>query len=422
MQRCKHISASVLATVLVVSALMLLLVFGVLALWEADFVFFSRAGYVSQQRANLESAFLWYKVDSTLINQLDDCNNIQLYDSLSDSRVHISIYPWGLYEAVRVHASDPRISSVRLFGATHPVPPLRNQCCNLWYSTKGTTLSLTGRIVLHGFLRLPRHGVQYGQIRSVFFCGEPVETGRTAYVGTQMPALRYDVNRQIDHLFNLLSESGAWEAMPDSLAVGFCEYQPRLLNAEGVCENISVEGSAILLGNEITIDSTCNLKDVLVVGHTIRIEDGFQGRVQLFAEDTVIIGQEVNLQYPSGVFVRRQNPNRYLEIGANSRVEGYAIVAGEGNPDVKRRNYCQARTSVLRGLLWVDGAAQVQGIVSGCIVANSLVYYSTEGYYEDMAYDLTLLENPATAYPLWAFTPYERKEAGWLLNAQDSNI
>lgn len=40
MQRCKHISASVLATVLVVSALMLLLVFGVLALWEADFVFF----------------------------------------------------------------------------------------------------------------------------------------------------------------------------------------------------------------------------------------------------------------------------------------------------------------------------------------------------------------------------------------------
>lgn len=169
MQRCKHISASVLATVLVVSALMLLLVFGVLALWEADFVFFSRAGYVSQQRANLESAFLWYKVDSTLINQLDDCNNIQLYDSLSDSRVHISIYPWGLYEAVRVHASDPRISSVRLFGATHPVPPLRNQCCNLWYSTKGTTLSLTGRTVLHGFLRLPRQGVQYGQIRSVFF-------------------------------------------------------------------------------------------------------------------------------------------------------------------------------------------------------------------------------------------------------------
>ncbi len=120
--------------------------------------------------------------------------------------------------------------------------------------------------------------------------------------------------------------------------------------------------------------------------------------------------------------MRRQNPNRYLEIGANSRVEGYAIVDGEGNPDVKRKNYCQARTSVLRGLLWVDGAAQVQGIVSGCIVANCLVYYSTEGYYEDMAYDLTLLENPATAYPLWAFTPYERKEAGWLLSAQDLNI
>ena len=69
---------------------------------------------------------------------------------------------------------------------------------------------------------------------------------------------------------------------------------------------------------------------------------------------------------------------------------------------------------MLRGLLWADGTAQVQGIVSGSLAANRFVYYSSEGYYEDMLYDMTLLENPAAAYPLWAETVYRRKEAGWV--------
>ncbi|MFQ8805407.1 MAG: hypothetical protein ACLR8Y_10215 [Alistipes indistinctus] len=125
----------------------------------------------------------------------------------------------------------------------------------------------------------------------------------------------------------------------------------------------------------------------------------------------MLIGRRVTLGYPSGVFVARENPDRYIEIGPDSRIEGYAIVDGDGKPDVKRTNYRQDRTAVLRGLLWVDGAAQVQGIVSGSLAANRFVYYSSEGYYEDMLYDLTLLENPAATYPLWAETAYRRKEA-----------
>ena len=65
-----RLPAGVLATVLVVSALMLLSVLGVLALWESDFLFFSRAGYLSRQRANVESAFVLYAADSTLTARL----------------------------------------------------------------------------------------------------------------------------------------------------------------------------------------------------------------------------------------------------------------------------------------------------------------------------------------------------------------
>ena len=302
----------------------------------------------------------------------------------------------------------------RLFGSAAPFACLPGEESGLWYATDAASLSLTGRTALHGGLRLPRHGVQYGQIRSVFFRGERIEGARTAYAGKELPSVRTDARRTTDSLLRLLETPGVWTPTPDSLSVGFGEAEPRLLDAGSLGPGARVEGMAVLLGEEVSIDSTCRLRDVLVVGRTIRVGDGFRGRAQLFASDTVLIGQRVTLGYPSGVFVARENPDRYIEIGPHSRVEGYAIVDGDGKPDVKRANYRQDRTAVLRGLLWADGAAQVQGIVSGCMAANRMVYYSPEGYYEDMLYDLTLLENPAATYPLWA-AAYRRKEAGWVL-------
>lgn len=407
---CDRLPASVLATVLVVSALMLLAVLGVLALWDADFLFFSRAGYLSRQRANVESAFVLYAADSTWISRLDEEQRLQLYDSLPDSRVRVTVRPWGLYEAVRVEAADRRITPVRLFGSAEALP----EACNFWYATEAASLTLTGRTVLHGRLRLPRHGVQYGQIRSVFFSGERIGGTQAGYAGKELPALRPHARQPVDSLFSLLDRPDNRERVPDSLSVAFGDPAPRLLDASNMVQGTRIEGMAVLLGDEVVIDSTCSLRNVLVVAHTIRVGDGFRGTVQLFASDTVLIGRHVTLDDPSGLFVARDNPDRYAGIGPGSRIEGYAIVDGDGRPDVKRANFRQDRTAVVRGLLWVDGAAQMQGIVSGCVAANRLAYYSNEGYYEDMLYDLTLLENPSAAYPLWTAAAYRRKEAGWL--------
>lgn len=116
------------------------------------------AGYLSRQRTYLESAFVLYAADSTLAERNGTDGNIQLFDNLPDSRVRITAWPWGLYEAVRVESADPRTVAVRLFGTENPFP----QECNFWYATEAPSLTLAGRTVLHGQLRLPRHGVQYG--------------------------------------------------------------------------------------------------------------------------------------------------------------------------------------------------------------------------------------------------------------------
>ena len=103
-----RLPAGVLATVLVVSALMLLSVLGVLALWESGFSVPSPARATSRGNgANVESAFVLDAADSTLTARLDEQGGLRLYDGLPDSRVRIAVRPWGLYEAVRVEAADP---------------------------------------------------------------------------------------------------------------------------------------------------------------------------------------------------------------------------------------------------------------------------------------------------------------------------
>ncbi len=239
--------AGVLATVLVVSALMLLSVLGVLALWESDFLFFSRAGYLSRQRANVESAFVLYAADSTLTARLDEQGGLRLYDGLPDWGGRRPGGRGGVSGAGRSAAAYPLSAPPGVWGGAAPFACSPGEKSGLWYATDAASLSLAGRTSLHGCLRLPRHGVQYGQIRSIFFCGERIEGARTAYAGKELPPVRTDARRMTDSLLRLLEAPGAWMPTPDSLSVGFGEAEPRLQDAGSLGPGTLIEGMAVLL-------------------------------------------------------------------------------------------------------------------------------------------------------------------------------
>lgn len=128
----------------------------------------------------------------------------------------------------------------------------------------------------------------------------------------------------------------------------------------------------------------------------------------LFARDTVVVEPCAVLEYPSGICA-----GRYAELGDRATADGYVIVRDTVRHKKMAASYRQSRTARVRGLLHADGAAQVQGIVAGCAELRQVVYFSPQGYYKDMLYDLTLLENSATAQPLWhgGAETVRRKEA-----------
>ncbi len=405
MKRLPHIPGAVLPTVMVVSVLLLLAVMAVVSLWEADFLFFSKQRYDAAQRANIESGFTLYgEYPEEVISRLDADSTLLLYDSVANSRIRIGRKKWGLYEVVTIGGYDANHHSSKIMGKRSPY----REDVTFYYRNNNSALTLTGKTHLKGHVRMPRSGVVYGQMGSVFFSGERIGQGMTKESENELPAPDTKAVKAVEELQSLVKKSPDRLA-EDSLRHTFYAGEPLLFSVGEPLEYLSLSGNIVLTGESIEIGASCRLADVIVVAEKIRIKKGFRGSLQAFASDSLNVEDNVALEYPSGLW-----SSKYIGIGDGSEVNGYAVVALEDEPKARNANYRQSRLSTVRGLVYVSGVAQFQGIVSGAVFLDKAVYYSPRGYYENMISDATVLENPETAWPLWLDGPPGRKEAKWV--------
>ena len=392
-----YLRGSVLPTVVVVSVLMLTGMLGLYALWESETLLFARSCRLRQARADVESAYALYSLHPDR-EELAHPGGYRLYDSLSLSRVLVEVRPWGLYDAVTVATSDSLLCVCRLLGAR---PEAGNTLC---YADGRSAVTLAGRTELRGVLSLPQNGLAYGRVGADFFRGREIPRMAVRRSAGTIPAPTGEAEARIGALFANAPQT-LDDALPDSLLCPFLRDSMvfRLGDAEiGGC---LLRGRIVLYGDELRIDSACRIGHLLICARKITVGSGARITAQLFARDTIVVEARAVLEYPSGIYA-----GQYAGIGDRAEVNGYAIVRDTVRRKKVTASYRQSRTARLRGLLWVDGVAQVQGVVSGCAVLRQAVYFSPQGYYKDMLYDVALLENPVTARPLWLASE-RRKEA-----------
>lgn len=385
----RYLRGSVLPTVVVVTLVMLTAMLGLLALWERQRLLAARTQRLRQARADVESAVTLYRLHphEPPLTAAEGC---LLYDSLPQSRVFLRREPWGLYELLHAATGDSLVSTCRLVGA-EPDPGR-----TLFYADNRAAVTLAGETRLQGTLQLPQNGLTYGRVGSEFYRGETIPRAAVRSSAAAMPPPSADAAARLGALFAFAQQLPTADDLPDSLAVSFRD--PAVLLRLGAAEigDCTLRGRIVLAADELRIDSTCRLGNVLVCARKIVVGSGARIAAQFFARDTVIVEPRAALEYPSGIYA-----GRYAELGDRATADGYIIVRDTVRHEKMTASYRQSRTARVRGVLYVDGAAQVQGIVAGRAVLRQAVYFSPQGYYKEMLYDFTLLENPATAQPLW---------------------
>lgn len=384
-----YLEGAVLPTVVVAALVMLTATLGLLALWEQETLLFTRTQRLRQARADVESAALLHRLHPDE-RALTAAGGYLLYDSLPQSRIFVRREPWGLYELLHITTADSLVASSRIVGA-EPDPAR-----TLFYADDRTAVTLAGDTRLHGTLRLPQNGLTYGRVGAEFYRGEEVPRTAIRSSAAMLPAPSAAAAARIGALFAFAQQLPAAGDLPDSLGISFRDPTVALRLGTAEIGGCTLRGRIVLAADELRIDSACRLENVLVCARKITVGSGARIAAQLFARDTVVVEPCAVLEYPSGIYA-----GRYAELGDRATADGYVIVRDTVRHKKMAASYRQSRTARVRGLLHADGAAQVQGIVAGCAELRQAVYFSPQGYYKDMLYDLTLLENSATAQPLW---------------------
>lgn len=153
---------------------------------------------------------------------------------------------------------------------------------------------------------------------------------------------------------------------------------------------------------EVTLTSNDTLPDRIITGRIIQVDSSFCNSVQLFATDSIIISPGAILKYPSGIFLN--SSEGHVLIDSSAVVEGYAIVK---DIDITSRtgadkdiSFHLSSTGRVRGLVYVDGTAQICGHVTGAVYVREPVEQTDKGISVMTILSLTQTENSGYAYPL----------------------
>ncbi len=394
-----HMPARVLPTVIALSLAILVAMLGIIALWEQENRKVLRAVYRRTCLANLESAYTLY-CNAPHVSDTIRGNKLRLYDSVPYGDTHMRVKPWGLYDAVFLATPDSVFRQCRLTG-------VRPNGTTLYYVDNGSVLSVSGRCELQGTLRLPSNGLRYGRMRDKVYCGSVIPQTRIGISDKKMPAVKRTAMENVRQLLEPCDDE--YTVLPDSVHRSFIRDSTLCLRlGSATVSDCGLYGNIRLTADELHIDSTCRMKNIVICARRVSIADGANISAQIFARDTVVVGKRCTLEYPSGIYAES-----YAEIGDCSTVDGYAIVRASPSEKHIAPSYRQSLTARVRGLLWVEGRAQLQGIVSGRAVLERAYIYTPHGYYKDMVCDASVLENDVTAQPKWMEADTLGKEVAW---------
>ncbi|MDR2270595.1 MAG: hypothetical protein LBF27_06785 [Sphingobacterium sp.] len=256
-----------------------------------------------------------YVQDSTLTNVL------QAGDS-----VYISRYRWGLYDIaiVRAHMQQDSLLKNALLGA------VTADTTALYITDEDRPVSVSGETVIKGVAFLPKSGIRPSYVDGEYFKGnEKIIEGKSKDSDRQMQALNSD---RLNYLQALIKRDSTIQTI---LPTGSTAKNPfhhktakyRLIAGASQLSDSLLGNIQLVSDTTITIPAGVILQDVIVIAPCIRIEKGFSGSAQFFARDSLILEDDVILDYPSTAAVIGEDGSKIsMRIGNNCKVLGTVLL------------------------------------------------------------------------------------------------
>jgi hypothetical protein len=317
---------------------------------------------------------------------------LDLFQEEKDS-VRLEQKAWGLLDVATVKSWSGqgmyRDSIVKTFLVGKEAP---NYALKLSEGTSPLYVCGTTRVVGTAFL--PREGVERGAFNVAQ--GNPYTGDRLIY-GKKELVKPTDMNiykERFEDLRALHNLRGNISLEQDSILQPF--NQPTIILEGGRFNTtgLVLKGNVIVVASErIEVSANSVLEDVLLVAPEIIIESGFQGTLQAFAWDSLVVETGVFLDFPSvlSLLPYEDQTNFSPEIVLQ---EGAEMIGTLMVPSFRYNTYKSKvtiePTAKITGQVFVKGVLQHKGIVWGNVFCTEFLLQTPAGVYENYLLDATI--------------------------------
>lgn len=319
-------------------------------------------------------------------------HEFQLFKSDENSKVFLKKYIWGAYDVISstsIIGSKTKTKS-QLLGANSKA----HQYTALYLSNTIKSISISGSTEIRGSSYIPKEGIKRAVIDKNFYKGDKLIYGETKVSESKLPELndRFILthqkifeafkNQSITYSLENFELKDLNQSFKDSTII-LSTNNPLKLN------NLSLQNNVVIYSSStITIDKNSNLDNILILAKSVKIDDYFEGSAHLIAEDSITIGENVEMKYPSSI-ICYSFQNNFIKISKNSSLKGTILLKGQ-NEHNKYPILSIDENSLIEGDVYVDGKVALKGSIYGSLFCNGFLLKTSSGLYENYLLDAVI--------------------------------
>lgn len=346
---------------------------------------------ISQIEQNIESALELYAVKPSI---LDENNSLtKTIFSEIPSEVNITQDAWGVYRILKFTGKYKELERTKfaLFGSKYgSINPTA-----LYMTDRDRYLSICGNSQVKGYCYLPKLGMRTARIEGKLFNG--YMENRADYIKQSSKELPQPPESLLSNCTSYLNASRG-KTKRSEVLIGlkkiFNSFSDTLIVYTSSTkywdiENISITGNIELYSNsEIYVRPSAKLQNIIVAGRKVVVKSGFEGALQIFASDTIIIEENVKLLYPSCIAVIDSKTNQKLiYLGNKSEVQGAVWIWNPVNESKYSPLIRVEPDAVVKGQIFSPGRIQLRGDVWGTLFADIFFLNTPIAYYENYIFN-----------------------------------
>jgi hypothetical protein len=345
-----------------------------------------------QLRLNAESGLRLLMEDHSVISA-DEPFFIDLYDQGSDSVLLIK-KEWGISHVCISSASRLR----KKYTLIAETGIRKSDNIAFYLENHQRPLYASGSTLFTGDCFLPGGELKRAYINGKGFDGEPVK-GTIKKSEENLPGLRSDLVNRINDLFEVNSGTDSLIGIEetdraDTFTNSFLNNTLVIYSKDAIIlQGKRYSGNIrIVSEKKIVVNDDVSLEDVIIAAPKIEIKENFEGVLQAYASDTLTVGKDCSLLYPSVLGLIRKNKSAekiFMIIDEGCEIKGTVIGINKGaenktllisiRPDVK-----------ITGLVYSNNYLDLKGEVEGSVWCSKMILYTPAAIYENHVLDLKI--------------------------------